>query len=226
MKKINSDTDFISLMDNFENKTVIDVGCGSGNLVRWFAGQKAIVTGIDIEPMLSRAKAEQPVNDETYKFGVGENLPVENNFADYIFYVASFHHIPFDKMQVGISECKRVLKQNGKAVFIEPVPREDSYYQLVRLLDDEKQLQQRTVAILDSSISNDFKEISEDYYYFERSLNDYKNLLEFFEDDPAVRKKCFSEAEKITKDLAVKNNINEEEVRYKSIIRVNVFEKY
>lgn len=225
MKKITSDIDFIQSIDNFNRKQIIDVGCGTGNLVRWFAEQKANITGIDIEPMLSKALAQPRSGNENYINGVGENLPFEDNFADYIFYAASFHHIPLKKMHDGIKECNRVLKQNGQAIFIEPVSRKDTYYELVKLLADEHDIQQNAISALKAAINIDFQSKSEKYYYFERSLDDYKNLLNLFEENETVRSDCFDKATRITKRYAELNDIPTDQFRYKSIIRVNIFQK-
>lgn len=225
MKKINTDIDFIKNLGDFSNKQIVDVGCGTGILVRWFASQKANVTGIDIEPMLSKALAEDKHSNERYIEGVGENLPFEDNFADYIFYAASFHHIPTDKMDQGIEECKRVLKKKGIAVFIEPVAEKTSYYELVRLLSDETEIQLNALNTFKKAVNTDFALLDEKYYFFERSLDDYSNLLEIFEDNISTRQKCLEEADNLVQAISKQKNIPEEDVRFRSIIRVNLFQK-
>lgn len=220
MEKIKSDIDFIQHIDNFKNKQVIDVGCGTGNLVRWFASQNANVTGLDVEPMLSKALDHPKHSKEIYKKGVGEDLPFEDNFADYIFYIASFHHIPVEKMETGINECKRVLKPGGMAVFIEPVAEKGSYYELVKLVEDEKYIQENALRVLKNSTDEAFNLDDEKFYYFERSFENYKNLLDIFVEDSSIRENCRAKAKTILENLAKAQNINADEVLLKSIIRV------
>jgi len=225
MKKINDDIDFIKKLDNFANKKIIDVGCGAGDLVRWFASQKADVTGLEVEPVLSKAVAQVAESKQKYINAVGEDLPFEDMFADYIFYMASFHHIPVEKMEQGIFECKRVLKRGGKAVIVEPVPEEESYYELVKLARDEKFIQERAQLVLKNCADKNFSLLKEDVYYFERSLEDYKLLIDNFLKKEQQKKRCYEKAEVIAEVYARSQNIPPEKFRFRSIIKVYIYQK-
>lgn len=225
MKKITSDIDFIKTLDNFADKQIIDVGCGTGHLVRWFASQNANVTGLEIEPELSKATAVPTEANEKYINAVGENLPFEDNFADYIFYIASFHHIPVEKMDDGINECKRVLKPGGKAIIVEPVSEQGSYYELVKLAADEKFIQEKTQQVLQKCTNKKFTLLSEEFYYFERSLENYKALIDHFLTKEQQKKRCWEKAEVITESYARSQNIPVDQFRFKSIIRVHLYQK-
>ena len=99
-----------------QNSSVLDFGCGFGSNSYVFYKMNLNVTGIDSsEERIKKAKFDYPqINFICYKF---ENkLPFEDNSFDIIYsnsvlqYVS---HIFF------IEECQRVLKKNGKVIFIE-----------------------------------------------------------------------------------------------------------
>ena len=61
------------------NKMVlIDIGCGTGKLVRELALNGATATGMDIETMVAKAKLEPRVANENYLVGQGQKLPFKN----------------------------------------------------------------------------------------------------------------------------------------------------
>jgi ubiquinone/menaquinone biosynthesis C-methylase UbiE len=146
MKKIENELDIISEITGIKNKIIIDVGCGTGGLVRKLAEQGAEVIGIDRPDMLVKAKNNQKLlqgvqgdgfleksppgrrRQSVFIAGLGENLPFKNNYADIIIFFASFHHVPGSMMKQTLQETHRVLKTGGIGIFLEPIGREGSYF--------------------------------------------------------------------------------------------------
>ncbi len=95
---------------SFSGTTVIDVGCGNGDTVRWLAAQGARVTGLDSPEMLAKAGAHPVAGAETYVEGGAQRLPFADASADFILYLASLHHVPVAFMAEAVQECRRVLK--------------------------------------------------------------------------------------------------------------------
>lgn len=121
-------------------RTVVDVGCGDGALVRHFTGLGAAATGIEVtEGQLARALAAPRAGGETYHVGSGEALPLPDASADVIVYSNSFHHLPLDVMAPAMAEAARVLKPGGRLVVVEPIA-EGAYFAVVRLVDDETEV--------------------------------------------------------------------------------------
>jgi ubiquinone/menaquinone biosynthesis C-methylase UbiE len=225
MKKINTPFELISDEFSFKNKVVIDVGCGTGDIVRRLASQGAVVTGIDVPKMIEKARKHGLPNNVKYHKASAEKIPVRDNYADILLYIASFHHVPEGKMQNALVECKRILKTGGKALFVEPVVRPGSYYEITGLVEDEKKWYAKAYDIIKSSVELGFKIESEDYYYIERSFSDYIDLLNNFVDDCQQREKVIKKARKITEKFSKEAGKDFEEFRYKSIIRKNILEK-
>jgi ubiquinone/menaquinone biosynthesis C-methylase UbiE len=103
-----------------ENKTVLDVGCGSGNLLLYLL-EKNDVTGIDYnEAMLTIARQKTRHNDNVQLFsGSAENLIFEDSAFDCITSVNVIYNLENpDQM---IRECHRVLKPGGQIIISSPL---------------------------------------------------------------------------------------------------------
>jgi ubiquinone/menaquinone biosynthesis C-methylase UbiE len=100
---------------------VLDLGCGNGRF-RQFLGTdlvaKGAYFGLDIsEKLLSIARKTYP-DDHFFIGDFGQNLPFGAENFEVIVAIASFHHLTNKKAQNKfLSECRRVLKPNGK-IFI------------------------------------------------------------------------------------------------------------
>lgn len=225
MKKIESDLEIISQLVTLKEKTAIDVGCGTGALVRKLAAQGARVTGIDIPEMLEKANQFTPVGGEKYIAGGGENLPFEDNFADIILYIASLHHVPPAEINRAVKEVYRVLKPGGIVIFAEPVPRQGSYYEITRLVDDEKDILTRAYQAIKDAAAIGLEMKKENLAYFARSFEDYTALLETFVADEEKRNRYLKEAKEVTQRMCRDAGLDIKDYRFKSIVRINVLQK-
>jgi SAM-dependent methyltransferase len=120
-----------------EGSTVVDVGCGDGDLVRWLAAQGAHAIGVEVgEEPLAAARAAAPVADERYEQGGGEALPVPDASADVVTFIQSLHHVPVELMDQALAEAARVLRPGG-LVFVQEPLAEGEQFQVLQPLDDE-----------------------------------------------------------------------------------------
>lgn len=219
--KVNSDLEILEQNISFENKTIIDAGCGTGKLVRVLAPKVYKAIGFDKPELLKKAtETEYPGNVE-FVSGLAQKMPVENSSADVVLFFASFHHIPENEMSDGISEIGRVLKPGGTLCFLEPVARDGSYYDITRLVEDEKEIQQKAYKMIKSVDASIFAEQEEKFYYLERSFQDYKNLLSVYVPDEQLRNNIIEKAEQVIKSKGE----NPDEIRFKSLCRLNVFKR-
>jgi len=116
---------------------VVDVGSGSGALVRRLAGLGARVTGIESGPApLAAARAEPAVDGEQYLEGVGQELPLPDGSADLVVFLFSLHHVPVPLQTRALAEAARVLRPGGRLHVVEPVA-DGPYFQLLRWVEDE-----------------------------------------------------------------------------------------
>lgn len=95
---------------------VLDVACGTGDMVVELRKRGATVTGVDLsEEMLAIAKRK--VESGEWKVADAEHLPFEDSSFDAVtcaFGVRNFVHL-----EQGLSEMLRVLKPGGRMVILE-----------------------------------------------------------------------------------------------------------
>ncbi len=178
-KKALSELDVILNYFNPSGKTIIDSGCGSGYLSLQLADKGAKVYGVDTRAVIEKIKSIQN-NNVVFKPGKSEKLPFEKNFADVIIYYASFHHIPKEKMISALIECNRVLKKNGLAIFVEPSLEKGCYFELLKIVLDERKIQRQAYNVIRKIEKLGFKPVSEKYFYLNRTFNDFLNRVDQF----------------------------------------------
>jgi ubiquinone/menaquinone biosynthesis C-methylase UbiE len=97
---------------------VLDVGCGTGLLLRLLAprlSQAHTLVGIDAAPGMI-AVANSMANDPRLRFSEGraESLPYPDESFDLVVSTTSFDH--WEDQRVGLRECARVLAVHGHLV--------------------------------------------------------------------------------------------------------------
>lgn len=109
---------------DFSNKMVLDFGCGVGSSCFMF--DTSYYRGIDCDS--KRIEYARRLHSG-YKFDVfqGNQLPVECKSIDFILIISVLHHIPTDSLKNYVKEFKRVLKENGRIIIVEPCFFESSY---------------------------------------------------------------------------------------------------
>ncbi|MCX6579982.1 MAG: class I SAM-dependent methyltransferase [Candidatus Aminicenantes bacterium] len=225
MKKIETRLEVLDGLVTLKDKVVLNVGCGAGELVRELTSQGAKAIGIDSPEMLAKGDVNPPVGTEQYLPGSAVKLPVEDKYADAVTFFASLHHVPMDGLKDALTETYRVLKPGGMAVFLEPVLKPGSYFELTGLIDDEREIQKRAYEAIKNAAAFGLEQIEEKMFYFERSLDDYAALLNLFVDDKTERKKFLAQAKEKTGRFARDAGIDIKDYRFKSICRVNVLRK-
>lgn len=100
------------------SRRVLDVGCGTGYLLRRLAGQlpaAEALHGIDPAPTMVQV-ARSATTDPRLRFTVGmaERLPYRDATFDLLISTTSFDH--WGDQQAGLAECARVLREGGQLV--------------------------------------------------------------------------------------------------------------
>ena len=104
--------------DGYRDRAVLDVGCGAGVDLARFAKAGATVTGVDLAPSaieLARANFSQQGLKGAFEVADGEHLPFADNSFDLVFAHGVVQYTANPRQLV--SECRRVLKPGGEAVF-------------------------------------------------------------------------------------------------------------
>ena len=115
-------TKLVSLLPLGDNPYLLDLGCGTGWVLRYAANQtngKGEFYGVDISSKmikLAQAKSQSYGNLHFYKSRV-EELPFDDEFFDVVMSTTAFHH--FSNPEKALREAKRVLKPSGKLYILD-----------------------------------------------------------------------------------------------------------
>ena len=100
---------------------VLDLGCGTGYLLRTLAsryGDAEQLVGIDAAPeMVKTATAVTHDDRLTFAPGVAEQIGYPDETFDLIVSTTSFDH--WTDQQAGLHECARVLRRGGRLVLVD-----------------------------------------------------------------------------------------------------------
>lgn len=102
---------------------IVDVGCGTGDLVRWLRERGANVVGVECGAVMrQRAIEADPEHVDTYLDAGGEDLPFDDSSFDTVVFMLSLHHVPAALRPSALEEAARVLRAGGSLFVVEPVP--------------------------------------------------------------------------------------------------------
>jgi ubiquinone/menaquinone biosynthesis C-methylase UbiE len=102
-------------------RRVLDVGCGTGYLLRQLAtraGGAVALAGIDPAPAMIAA-ARAGIQDDRLRFtvGVAEQLPFPDARFDLVVSTTSFDH--WGDQRAGLAECARVTAPEGQLILVD-----------------------------------------------------------------------------------------------------------
>lgn len=128
-------------------RRVLDVGCGSGALVRALVRRGCEAVGLD--PQAERiAEAREKVPEARFVEGSGDALPFDDASFEAVVFLNALHHVPVDGMDRALAEAERCLAPDGKLVVVEPLA-DGPHFEVVRLVDDETEIRGAAQAELD-----------------------------------------------------------------------------
>ena len=114
---------FTSLIrENCEGLETLEYGCGPGRYGLELARRGARVTGIDVSEtgieLANERAQEMGLDNAHFLIMDAEELDFATNSFDLVFGTGILHHLDLDR---SLSEIARVLKPEGRAIFIEPL---------------------------------------------------------------------------------------------------------
>jgi SAM-dependent methyltransferase len=138
-RETNSDLGVLEKLLALAGRDVLDVGCGSGHLVRALAALGARPVGLEITAeQLAPALAADDGSGIRYRIGRAEALPLPDDSLDVVVFMRSLHHVPVPEQFTALTEAGRVLRPGGQVYVVEPLA-EGSYFELTTLVEDERE---------------------------------------------------------------------------------------
>jgi len=155
---------------DLRDQEVLEIGCGDGRITSQLVGKAKRLVAIDPNAA-NIAEVKENMEGVGLRIGSGECLEFPNESFDVILFSLSLHH---QDSRVALREVKRVLRDNGQVVILEPV-NDGEIEQVCNLFKDETQVLQDALRAIDAT---DFEvERSEVFYtYWE-----FKNEHELYE---------------------------------------------
>lgn len=163
---------------NFSQKTILDIGCGSGWFSLWSFNQGSLgVYGIDPQgSQIEIAKSNRINKNIKFEVGRAENLKFKKDKFDIVFFFNSLHHVPKEFMYKSIEEAKRVCKAGGILYIIEPIA-DGSFNQILKIIDDEKEIRFQAHETIKDYCKTNLLLNNESYY---KETKNFKDFSEFY----------------------------------------------
>lgn len=94
--------------------SLLDVGCGTGEILRALVGKNARLAGIDLAPEMIRVALEKLGERADLRLADSESLPWTDHSFEIVLCADSFHHYPHPERV--LAEMKRVLVPGGRLI--------------------------------------------------------------------------------------------------------------
>ncbi|KRD99979.1 hypothetical protein ASE63_10805 [Bosea sp. Root381] len=186
-----------TLLAPLEERRIVDIGCGRGDLLNALAERGAKVTGIDPDATaLSVARRTAP--GAILRQASAERLPFVDAAMHAALFVNSLHHVPIPDMSRALGEAARIVAPGGSVIVVEPLP-EGTFFESMRPIEDETAIrlaaQEAIAAALRSGplLLAEFQEYDRVEIY--PSVSDFIDRVVAV--DPARKERALHEREKV-----------------------------
>jgi SAM-dependent methyltransferase len=209
MQSFSSDLPKIEEFVDLSGREMLEIGCGDGRLSSLLADKVKSLTAIDPDQaMINQAGKE--ISGVDFRVGYGEKLEFNDRSFDIALFSYSLHHQDCVK---ALDEAKRVLRDNGSILIIEPST-ESEYTQLVSIFqENEINRLNTTLAYIKSG---NFDISREDVYFVSYHFKDDKELYCHFmdcsinENDAAAmdKMKAILGTKESTRPIVIRDKVN------------------
>lgn len=110
-------------------ESVLDVGCGTGSQLSWYQKAGCQLAGIDPSPAMLAVAKEKLAPEADLRLGDAAQLPFDDGVFDLVTVSLMIHELPPAARDVVIGEIKRVLKEDGRILFIDFHPGPIKFYE-------------------------------------------------------------------------------------------------
>lgn len=101
---------------------ILDIGCGTGNLLALYAEAGCEVYGIDASPAML-AQAQRRLGEDAHlELGDGTELPYPDASFDLVLVTSVLHELETDRRHAVLAEAARMLAPQGSVLVVDYVP--------------------------------------------------------------------------------------------------------
>ncbi|MGB5919869.1 class I SAM-dependent methyltransferase [Arcobacter sp.] len=163
---------------NLNNKTILELGCGTASKTINIAtnGFDRKIIACEVDKIQHEKNLQKTYENIEFKLCGAEDIHLEDASVDMVFMFKSFHHVPINLMTKALSEIKRVLKPNGLAYISEPLFTGE-LSDMIAMFHNEEIVRVEAFNAIKKVVDNEeFKLFQEVFFY---SLVTYKDFDEF-----------------------------------------------
>ncbi|MBW2004582.1 MAG: class I SAM-dependent methyltransferase [Deltaproteobacteria bacterium] len=162
---------------DLRNQEVLEIGCGDGRITSQLVGKAKRLVAIDPDAA-NIAEAKENMEGVDLRIGSGEFLESPTESFDVILFTLSLHH---QDSKVALREAKRVLRDHGRVVILEPV-NDVEIEQVCNLFKGEAQVLQDTLRAIEASdFDVERSEVFYTYWEFENEHELYEWLFTYYQ---------------------------------------------
>ena len=162
---------------DIRDQEVLEIGCGDGRITTQLIGKAKKLVAIDPEAA-NIAEAKETMDGVGLRIGSGECLEFPSESFDVILFTLSLHH---QDSSVALREAKRVLRDHGRVMILEPV-NDGEIEQVCNFIQDETRvLQDALRAIEASDFEVERSEVFYTYWEFENEHELYEWLFTYYQ---------------------------------------------
>lgn len=139
-----------------ENAHILELGCGKAEKTRTIAqsGKVAAIVALEVDAIQHARNLQiADLPNVSFRHGAAEAIPAADASFDIVMMFKSLHHVPTDKMDLALSEIRRVLKPGGLAWISEPVYAGE-FNEILRLFHDEKAVREAAFAAVRRAVDD------------------------------------------------------------------------
>ena len=179
----------MSEMLDFNNARILEIGCGNAKRAEEIVKKKNINSfkAVEVDKIAHKANLSKKINKLSFDSYSCEDIHETNSSFDIVFLLKSFHHVPAEKMNQGLKEINRVLKNDGILYISEPIF-QGNYNNVIKLFHNEKKVRELAFKAIKFSTKKNIFKLVKQYFYnsvvtlnsfdeFENNLNYYEKLL-------------------------------------------------
>ena len=188
---------------------MLEVGCGDGRLSSLLATKVKSLTAIDPDKAMINMACKE-ISGVDFRVGYGERLEFNDKSYDIVLFSYSLHHQDCVK---ALDEAKRVLRDNGIILIIEPST-EGEYTQFVSIFQEDEI--HRISTTLTYIKSGNFDIGRQEIYFVNHHFKDDKELYYHFMDsymveidtDAFEKMKAILGNKKNARPIVIKDKVN------------------
>ncbi len=121
---LDPDNKYIQAINNYAllaGATILEIGCGAGQMTSAIAKYAAKVVATDLDKtVLAQAKKNTSAQNIEFLHTPDGFVDLPEQSFDLVIYTLSLHHIPPERMADNLRHSGNLLKESGKIVVVEP----------------------------------------------------------------------------------------------------------